>query len=102
MTTARKSAAKAESAEKNVESEVQTHAPASLKKPSGKLVKHHPMDLFSARVIRKEHWASIGIFDQEGVEWNESNHFRLPVEMFSDAAMNYLLNQDDGFEIVSS
>lgn len=77
------------------------HAPRDLK-TSGDVVKHRPMELFSARVIRTEDWESIGIYGQPGVEWNEQNAFELPVEMFNDKALAYLKNQDDGFEIVKA
>jgi len=91
---------KTEKVEEQAEEKLIEHAPRDLKTPSGKYVKHNPMELFSARVIRRAHWESIGIYNQEGVEWNESNGFKLPVELFSNEAMNYLLKQDDGFEIV--
>ena len=70
------------------------------KKASGKMVKHLPHELFSARVITRENWESIGVYEQEGVEWNSSNGFQLPVEMFTDGALAYLTQRDDGFEIV--
>ena len=92
---------KTEEKTEQVEEKLIEHAPEGLKTPSGKFVKHNPMDLFSARVIRREHWKSIGVHDQAGVEWNESNDFRLPVELFSKGALNYLLKRDEGFELVS-
>lgn len=76
------------------------HPPKELKTPSNKFVKHNPMELFSARVISQADWESGGIYDQGGVEWNEHNDFRLPVEMFNAKALAYL-RKDDGFEIVS-
>lgn len=66
----------------------------------GEFVKHVPLEFFGARVISKEDWASIGI-DQGTVEWNHLNQFKLPKSMFSSSALNYLINIDDGFEIVS-
>lgn len=89
-----------EATEQKTEEQPITAAPASLDAPSGKFVKHLPHELFSARVIRKADWASIGIHDQEAVEWNEGNDFQLPVELFSDGALKYLTDRDDGFKIV--
>lgn len=77
------------------------HAPRDLK-TSGDVVKHNPMELFSARVINRADWESIGVYDQPSVEWNEQNGFELPVEMFTDKALAYLKNQDDGFEVVKA
>ena len=82
--------------------EPQTFAPRGLDTSSGKFVKHIPMEHFSARLIRKEQWESIGIFDQGSVEWNPSNDFMLPVEMFNDKALDYLEHRDDGFEIIET
>ena len=81
------------------DSEIATFAPKGLK-TSGRMVQHRPMEFFSARLIRKAQWESIGIFDQVGVEWNASNNFMLPVEMFTEKALHYLEHGDDGFKIV--
>ncbi|UVK63822.1 hypothetical protein SEA_LILYPAD_18 [Gordonia phage LilyPad] len=78
---------------------VQDKAPEGLQ-ASGKTVKHLPHELFSARVISESDWNSIGIYGQSGVEWNESNGFQLPVEMFNQAALDYLEHRDDGFKVV--
>lgn len=88
-----------EAEEAKKESEVATFAPKGLK-ASGRMVQHRPMEFFSARLIRKEQWESIGIFDQSGVEWNATNNFMLPVEMFTEKALDYLEHRDDGFKIV--
>ncbi len=63
-------------------------------------VKHNPHQFFGARCITKEAWASIGI-ENETTEWNHTNGFCLPAHEFGKDALNYLLNIDDGFEIVS-
>lgn len=96
---ARPAPAKVESGEKDDNGEIATFAPKGLK-ASGTMVQHRPMEFFSVRLIRKEHWESIGIFDQGGVEWNASNNFMLPVEMFTEKALDYLRNRDDGFKII--
>ena len=83
------------------EEKAATFAPRGLETPSGKFVKHFPMEHFSARLIKRSDWESIGIFDQGSVEWNYDNNFLLPVEMFTDKALDYLEHRDDGFEIVS-
>ncbi|QNJ55330.1 hypothetical protein SEA_LITTLEFELLA_19 [Gordonia phage LittleFella] len=90
-----------ESAALQKEPEVATQpTEEEAKVASGKFVKHLPHELFSARVISEDAWRSIGVYDQKGVEWNDSNNFRLPVEMFNEGALEYLTKRDDGFEIV--
>lgn len=81
-------------------SQVLTSAPSDLSAPSGRYVKHLPHELFSARVITEAQWEQAGVYGQPGVEWNESNDFQLPVELFNEAALNYCDNRDDGFKIV--
>lgn len=66
-----------------------------------KFVKHNNIEFFSVRLIRKEQWESIGVNDQETVEWSAANQFKVPVDNLSRGALNYLLNIDDGFEIVT-
>lgn len=96
-TNQRKTEKPAESAEEAVIEQ----APLDLDTPSGKYVKHNPMQLFSARRINKADWESIRVMGQSGVEWNAGNNFTLPVELFTKQALNYLEKRDDGFEIVT-
>lgn len=65
----------------------------------GKFIEHIPQEGFGARVILKQDWRSLGV-EGEDVEWNKFNHFRLPAEQFNEGQLRYLLEVDDGFELV--
>lgn len=65
----------------------------------GKFVEHIPQEGFGARVITKADWGTLGI-EAETSEWNVFNRFKLPVEQFNEEQLNYLLEVDDGFELV--
>lgn len=47
----------------------------------------------SQREIKKEHWEQIGVNDMDDCYWTFGNGFKLPKEIFSEGALNYLLNE---------
>lgn len=75
-----------------------TKAPAS-KSPilSGRMVKY-VAGTAHERVITKREWAAIDV-DNETTVWDASNRYALPVEDFSEGALEYLDKADAGFVV---
>jgi hypothetical protein len=53
------------------------------------------------RVLTPEDWNDLGIKNGVRCEWNYLNHMRLPRSMFNDEMLQYLLNVDMRFSVVS-
>lgn len=51
------------------------------------------------RVISREDWANVDI-DHDGAKWFVGNKWQIDATKFSDDALNYFANEDDGFVIV--
>ena len=51
------------------------------------------------RKILKSDWNSLGIEDQEAVEWSAKNRFTVPAKDLKSAAVEYLDTQDSGFVV---
>lgn len=76
-------------------------SPGPEKSESKQYVRYFPPTYFGERVIDEAAWKSIGVDDQKEVVWNEGNDFRLPIERFSEAALDYIdSDKEDGLEIV--
>lgn len=51
------------------------------------------------RRILKKDWTSIGVEDQDAVEWSKKNRFQVPAKDLSKGALAYLDETDDGFVV---
>ena len=52
--------------------------------------------------ITKAEWEAIDIDDQDGVEWNWRNDWAIPVDQFSETALNYCKNRDPNLKIIDA
>lgn len=54
----------------------------------------------TVRILSAEDWKTLGIDSDLYCEWNYLNGNRLPKSMFNEEQLNYLLTQDDRFQLV--
>ena len=53
-------------------------------------------------MITKADWKAIDIDDQDTVTWNWRNDWAVPVEEFSEVALNYAKNVDPNLKIIDA
>lgn len=71
----------------------------SKKLASGKVVKY--IGTADIRRISAADWRNAGVDEQLQIEWHRGNKFTVPVDQFTDDAMQYL-ESDSGFAIVDA
>ena len=55
---------------------------------------------YDVKIITEKDWKAIEIDDQGDVKWDWRNDWAVPVEEFSEVALNYCKNQDPNLKII--
>jgi hypothetical protein len=66
--------------------------------PKGRYVQYNGVGL--VRQLTPKDWKDANVDSENTYEWNYLNHKRLPLSIFSDAELQYLLRIDGRFELV--